>query len=208
MGNGSREAIPLLFRGAKLPELNPDQFQFVLDYCHGKKFAENMKTGTGLLLSGPSGVGKSYVMAALTAEYARKATRAGSWHFETVPDVLEKYREMGGQRLIDPSREQSWSVTYESVRWLVLNDMGKEYRGGKLHDQAVSKLGRLIRHRTEKKLVTHITTNLTIGTDHEGRESSNTFLETYGESLWSLLHECSQGYLVWGPDRRVEMKKA
>ena len=200
-----KDAVPPRFRGARLQDLDPGQYQFALDYCKGSTFRDNMKSGRGLLISGPSGVGKSHALAALTLEFGRRATRAGSWHFETVPDVLEKYREMGGAKIIDPWREQPWTTTYETVRWLVLNDLGKEYKGGKLHEQSVSKLGRLIRRRAEQRLVTHVTTNLTIGVDSQGNPSDNSFLETYGESLWSLLHECTYGYLVWGPDRRVEI---
>lgn len=204
----AKDAIPPLFRHARIAEVDPAQFSFIRDYCStAAVFAAHMKKGEGLLVSGPSGVGKSHAMAALTLEYGKKATQAGSWHFETVPDVLEKYRDMGGSKIVDSFREQPWTTTYERVRWLVLNDMGKEYRGGKMAEQSVAKLGRLIRRRTEQKLVTHITTNLTIGVDSSGDPSENSFLETYGESLWSLLHECTQGYLVWGPDQRVEMRR-
>lgn len=198
------QGMPPIFRSAKLSELDPAQFEFAAEYYQSMR--DNLKQGVGVLLSGPPGVGKSYAMAALTMGYARRAARAGSWHFETVPDLLDKYRPMTGAQVHDSFREQPWTTTYDTVKWLVLNDMGKEYRGGKMHEQAVAKLGRLIRRRAEQKLTTHITTNLVIDTGGGDLGFGTTFASVYGESLWSLLHECTQGYVVWGPDRRFSQK--
>ena len=92
----------------------------------------------------------------------------------------------------DPFRDQPWIVTYTSVQWLVVNDLGKEYRGGKLGEQVAYQFGRIIRARSEKKLVTHITTNL----------SGNEINSIYGESVVSLIAESMTSCRVTGPDRR------
>lgn len=189
--------LPPLFQSAALKDVDPQQFGFVLDYR--KNLAAMVKGGVGLVVSGPPGTGKSYTMAALSLEYAKRARAPGSWHFETVPELLEKYRPMSVGAPTDEFRGQSWTTTYEKIRWLVLNDMGKEYRGGKMHEQHVAKLGRLIRQRTEQGLVTHVTTNLPL----YPKPGVQRFEAVYGASLWSLLHEKNMGFDVWGPDRRI-----
>jgi DNA replication protein DnaC len=192
-----KDQLPARFRDANLDEIDRGQFEFVFEYR--ANLHANVRDGYGLLVSGPAGVGKTRALAALTVAYARRATKMTSWHFETVPELLEKYRPLSVAQPRDEFRSQSWTETYETVRWLVLNDLGKEYRAGKMHEQQVQKLGRLLRLRTERRLVTHITTNLPL----YPKVGVASFEAVYGESIWSLVHECMGGYDVWGEDRRM-----
>jgi hypothetical protein len=93
----------------------------------------------------------------------------------------------------------SFTDVYNHVPWLVLNDLGKEYRGGKLEEQVPYKLGRLLRTRSEAERVTHITTNLSLSGNGDG-----TIRGVYGESIASLLAEMTKAFEVTGPDRRRE----
>lgn len=193
--------IPPRFHGAALSGLDPEVFGFVLDYMETKTLSGALKAGRGLLISGPPGVGKTHAIVAATKKYAQRARNPSSYQFETCPDLLDKYRSIPHTSL-DEFRGQPWDRTFETVKWLVINDMGKENRGGKFHEQHVSKLGRLLRKRNEQMLVTHITTNLPIESKPGVKE---TFQSVYGESLVSLCTESMEWWEVWGEDRRIRL---
>lgn len=192
----ARSRLPVRFRDASMDSLDREQFEFLFEYRTNLR--DHAKTGNGLIISGPPGVGKTWAVAALTLEWAKRAARAGNWHFETTPDILDKYRPMGGPSPVDPFREQPFTVVYETVKWLVVNDLGKEYRGGKMGEQQAAKFGALLRKRSEQRLITVVTTNLPISPS-----SGPTVESVYGPSVWSLLQECTNGYTVWGGDRRL-----
>jgi DNA replication protein DnaC len=189
-------ALPKRFQKAELTDLDDAVMRPVLDYAQNLR--AQVKTGRGLLLSGPAGVGKTYALAALTKHYARRA-RQPSVVFETVYTFVERYAPVvAAQAAVDSWHGQTWSRTYETAHWLVLNDLGKDYRGGKLLDQAIYKIGRLLRTRAEACLITHVTTNLPL---EEGIGIS-TFKSVYGDSIWSLTAEICDRFIVDGPDRR------
>lgn len=169
----------------------------VLDYA--KSLQVNVSSGVGLLISGPPGVGKSYAMAALTRYYMERLRpgRLPSVVYHTIYEVNDRYAPVVGNSPFDDERGQSWTKTYETCKWLVLNDLGKEYRGGKYAEQMAYKVGRLLRARSERALVTHVTTNLPLASS-----TVSTFSTTYGDSIWSLTAEMMQRYEVDGPDRR------
>lgn len=186
--------IPERFRDATVRTLreggHPWQEQ-VHEYA--KKLEVWMRKGTGLLLSGPPGVGKTWAVAALTRYYVQIRIQASDrWDFvfETAPPLVKLLDD------IDPPwdsyRDQAAWETLAVVPWLVVNDLGKEYRGGKLGEQVPYKIGRLLRARSERKLLTHITTNL----------SGLQIKEQYGDSIVSLLNEMTQMVVVTGGDRR------
>lgn len=184
--------IPPRFVGATVSGLDPKQMACVI----GFNIRARVREAKGLLLSGPPGVGKTWALAALTQEYASWAAgqvpkRRADWEFVTAPDMFENLSEDFGNAR-DPYRNQTWLRTYSTVEWLVINDLGKEYRGGKLEQQVPHFLGRVLRARSEGRKVTHVTTNL--------RGAKLT--ETYGESVLSLMSEMMSFYEVDGRDRR------
>lgn len=186
--------IPIRFKQAMLPKLNKNQFDFVLKYADAMK--NRIREGKGLLISGPPGVGKTFAVAALTNHYTQVHRTDYVWF--TAPEMFDVIPAFDSNvQPFDEHRGQPWVKTISSVRWLVINDLGKEYRSGQLHDQIVYKLGRILRARSEKKLVTHITTNLaTVSSDSE------TVKDVYGESIISLLREMIVAHNVDGDDRR------
>ncbi len=157
-----------------------------------ERIEDAIKKGEGLLLSGPPGVGKTWAMAALTRQYAQKTAdvRVPSYEFVTAPDMFDNLGDFGEK--IDHYRGQLWTSTYARVRWLVINDLGKEHRGGKLSEVMAHRLGRVLRIRSERMLVTHVTTNLS-GADMK---------EIYGASVMSLMAEMMTLCVIKGRDRR------
>lgn len=187
-----RLRVPPAFFAATLKTVDKTQFGQVWTYA--KELKMRVPGGKGLLLSGPPGVGKTYALSALTKFFVEKGSGVKNDHeFVTAPDFFEHMSRGDFGESSDGFRGQSWLRTYCKVPWLVLNDLGKENRAGKFAEQIPYQLGRVIRARSERQLVTHITTNF-MG---EG------ILKTYGESIASLLSEMMTFVVVDGADRRV-----
>lgn len=185
--------IPKRFSEATLNSIGPDQFTMVYNYAENLR--RRVRDGEGLILSGPPGVGKTWAIAGLTQHYAKAVPRA-DYVFITASEFFDAYSlfrvdeaEASGW---DSYRAQSFATTAETVRWLVINDLGKEYRGGKLSEQIPHKLGKVLRSRSERTLPTHMTTNLTPAA----------FKEAYGDSIASLVSENTTFFTITGPDRR------
>lgn len=198
-----RVRVPPRFLAATMDSLDPIQFGKVDQYA--EKLLTNVKEGNGLILCGPSGVGKSWALAALTRYYAEFAASTGrrSWDYEfvTAPVFFENMSvAKEDPSFVDARRNQPWSVTYQTVKWLVINDLGKEYRGGKLDSQIAFKLGRVLRHRSENQLPTHISTNL----QPKGEEESVNAV--YGPSITSLIRETMCVMKISGQDLRKPKK--
>jgi len=196
--------LPHRFVDATLETLDLVQFPFVAGYvdditCREGKNMSLFKDGCGLLLSGPPGVGKTWALAALSRfylEYTESKGKPFDCAFVTAPVFFSRY-DNPVEVLWDSYRGMSFTDVYNHVPWLVLNDLGKEYRGGKLEEQVPYKLGRLLRTRSEAERVTHITTNLSLSGNGDG-----TIRGVYGESIASLLAEMTKAFEVTGPDRR------
>lgn len=77
-----------------------------------------------------------------------------------------------------------------TARYLVIDDLGKEYRSDS--GFAETNFGVLLRHRSRMKLVTNITSNLT----------PKEFGEVYGKSTAQLVKECMYPVHFDGPDMR------
>lgn len=192
--------LPKRFQHAHMKELDAEVFgDSVIAY--GRKLAKNVEAGRGLCLSGPPGVGKTYAAAALTNRLIdRTVGGAPLIVFETAYTLVERYAPIVPHAdTFNTTRDEPWTKTYESAAWLVINDLGKNYRAGKLQEQLVYKVGRLLRTRAEAMLVTHITTNVPLAK----RAGVANFSEVFGDSVWSLMAETMYAYEVEGPDRRV-----
>jgi len=193
-----RMRVPQRVGTARIKQLDDDQFDMVLDYA--KNLHARRGKGTGLLLSGPPGIGKSWALAALTRYAVVRSEKEGyrlDYEYISAPEVFENFGVVGGGAEQDEWRGQSWRRTFDTVPWLVIDDLGKEYRGGKLAEQVPYLLGRIVRKRTMNMLVTHISTNLPIATETDDSVSS-----IYGESIISLLKDATEMFEIQGDDRR------
>lgn len=185
--------VPRRFAEATMEGLSPEQKSWVREYV--EDFSVHLNGGRGLLLSGPPGVGKTWAIVALTRAFLTwrtKVRRFPDYEFVTAPDMFDNMGEFG--ELMDVYRQRPWMSTYSKVPWLVINDLGKEHRGGKLSEVIPNRLGRILRARSERRLVTHVTTNL------RGDE----MVKIYGESIMSLLTEMMRFYSIRGKDRRKQ----
>lgn len=121
----------------------------------------------------------------------------------TAPKLFEQYavRYAEGE---DTFRGRSMTETFETVRGLVLNDLGKEPRIKDWQEQdAVYKLGRLLRARHEDQLPVFITTNFPL--QRSPRGAGMTLAQAYGPAIWSLVQEmtCRRSQ-IGAPDLRSE----
>lgn len=185
--------VPHRFAAATLRTVDAKQFKGIFTFLNTVPAKRE-----GIVLAGPPGVGKTWAMAALLHEL-RERKELGDYEFITAPDLFERFDVAGEtERGYDSYRGQKYERTLLTVPLLIINDLGKEYRGGKLSEQVPFKLGRVLRARSESKLLTCITTNLPL----RQREGVQSLEDVYGSSITSLLVEMTKMYEVQGPDRR------
>lgn len=189
-----RYDIPKRFSDATMALVDEEQFGPVCVYAQHLK--ERFLKGDGLILTGAEGLGKSFAAAALTRHFRRAAKKDGDgfgscdYVFITAPDMFDKIAIVGD--CYDSYRGKEYVDTFSTTPWLVINDLGKEYRGGKFDEQIPYKLGRILRARAEREIPTFVTTNLS-GAD---------IRSIYGASITSILAETCRSYEIEGKDRR------
>jgi DNA replication protein DnaC len=175
--------IPEKFRDATI-----DKTHSPAVYKFAQKLEHNLKQGYGLLLTGPVGVGKTFLAAAL-ALLAQEITPKVL--FLSSPDFI--------QACIHKTRFDEYQTIEEAAAnrdLLVLDDLGSEYRGsgsGFSEQNFVN----LLRSRVMRKSSTVITTNL----------SMPQVEEIYTVAFRSLLAEACLEITVKGADRRRDPKR-
>jgi DNA replication protein DnaC len=178
--------VPPRFRSASIKNVDAGQFKAVCAY--GKSVDTLTKQGVGLWLTGVAGLGKSYALAALTAEakaVSEKKKRYFDFEWVLAQEMMERLPAFA-------SADDAFSKRMSTVKWLVIDDLGAEYRGGGLREQVIYKISALLRKRSQHMLVTHVSTNL----------STAEIKEVYGAPVASLIKECFSVVTVKGKDRR------
>ncbi|MEW6048643.1 MAG: ATP-binding protein, partial [Bacillota bacterium] len=141
--------------------------------------------GTGLLIVGPVGTGKTTLVAAtLTAAIRRTLTLGAFW---CVADLLEALRPHGDR---EPALSMEWLV---SLPLLALDDLGTE----RPTDWAIEQLDRLINGRYVQDRILLVTTNL----------SRKPLADAVGSRIASRLMEMTEPILLAGDDRRLVVQK-
>lgn len=160
-----------------------DAFEIVADYA--ENFNEYRETGTGLILKGKPGCGKTHLAAAIAQELIFKGTIV---KFMLTPVLLEEIRKSYNKKYFEG--ETNILSQLSSVQLLILDDLGAE----KPTEWVTEQLFILINKRYEEMKPTIITTNCT-GQDLAAR---------IGERTASRLVEVSKIVNIKAGDYRIK----
>ncbi len=158
-------------------ELNPTAYQKCFTYAQ----SFNWETTNGLMLSGPVGVGKTHLAAAILHVVIAKGI-AGA--MVVVPNLLDEIKFTFN----DPSADKRLAQKLAEKHFIVLDDMGAE----KVTDWAKNEIYKLVNKRYEQELPTIITTNCTFGE----------LAAAYGDRTADRLSEMCDPVVVAGPSFR------
>ncbi len=173
-----------LHRNATRERLSESQLQPIQGYLD--KMGILVRRGIGLYLCGDNSVGKTYTAAVLCKEvWARY--RVASF-MTTLSELKEAWIKD-----YDLAPDESFVHRCETVRFLVIDDVGREYRANS--GFAETQFGALLRLRSRKGFTTTLTSNL----DPEG------FSKIYGKAAAELAKECMHVVELTGPNIRTQI---
>ena len=155
---------------ARLANLSETQLTPINDYV--STLPERIDQGHGLFLWGANSTGKTYIASAL-CKYVWGNWRVASYLI-TAPDL---YDAMKQDRPAHQDSEESVLYRVKNVRFLVVDDLGREYRAKSGFFE--SELSALIRGRNRDAKTTVVTSNV-----HPEK-----IKEIYGQSFAELLKE-------------------
>ena len=218
--------IPRRFLGIDKDDLKqhagsfPHEIDTWLENVLGKKVIKQIGglglTGTGLLLDGAPGLGKTTHAVVTAVEFIRSLPNDSKEsaailgfreqdyglncrpvYYMTYPEFLSRKKAMFDA---DPETKREMFLEMEgfhgrakedhmNVRVLVLDDLGKEYKGSGFNDASFDEI---LRSRYDRALPTIVTTNVML--EDWGKQ--------YGEAMGSFAHEAFDRVKITGEDRR------
>lgn len=147
-------------------------------------YLTNPAEAPSLLLTGPTGVGKTHTCWAILRHLTTSRAAAGvglRWQFTTHPDLNDRTRPK-------PDESHAYALDpYQNAEFLILDDLG----AGKQSEWTGDALHRLVDHRWAHQLVTVYSTNLT----------SKDLTEAVGDRVVSRLADTLR-VVITGQDRR------
>ena len=143
--------------------------------------------GQGLVLTGPTGVGKTLLMALTVKALLAQGISAT---LTSVTEMTDRFAE--GWK--DETIRRRWRERIEGARVLAIDDLGREWSRQTLPTQVIETV---VRYRTQSCLPTLITTN----------RDPATFSDAYGPHLVSLLAETAEIVPMHGADLRAKMRE-
>mgnify|MGYP004003864901 CR=1 FL=1 len=148
-------------------EWNKGHYERVKTYA--SKLGENRSSGSGLLMVGENGVGKTFSACHILTQALSNQFTAG---YLTMHEFMTYKKTWNDVRLKD------WLDLLLFCDFLVIDEVGKEYKA-KGSDWVHAEFDTLLRKRRGYNLPTIIISNLTV----------IQFKERYGASLWSILRD-------------------
>lgn len=182
MGLGRR------YWSARLSSLSDSQRERIADYV--QLIETHVRKGVGLYLWGDNSRGKTYIASAL-CKYVWARYRVASYLI-TAPDLYEATKADFPAHI---GSEESVLYRVRNVRFLVVDDLGREYRATSGFFEA--ELSSILRNRIREAKTTTITSNLA-----PGKISS-----VYGQSVFELLKSSMRDRKLTGDDwREIEAR--
>ena len=174
-----------IFENYQVTPEKQEAYNTTLKYA--TKFDQYKKAGTGLIISGTYGTGKSHLAAAITIKLINQGVPV---IFGTMINLLDKIKESYGKRKIGET-EGDLVEMYSKVDLLVIDDLGK----GKLTDWVLEKLYLIINNRYENNLPLVITSNYNIEglTDRLSQLDNGKIDRDTAEAITSRLWEMCRG---------------
>jgi DNA replication protein DnaC len=206
----------LALQSGEFPTEITDWLQNVLNKQVIKTIGGLGTTGIGLLFDGSPGLGKTTHAVVTAVEFIRSLPRDSKEsaailgfreqdyglncrpvYYMTYPEFLSRKKAMFDA---DPETKREMFLEMEgfhgrakedhmNVRVLVLDDLGKEYKGSGFNDASFDEI---LRSRYDKALPTIVTTNV----------MRQDWKQQYGEAMGSFAHEAFKRVGIIGKDRR------
>jgi len=166
--------IGVRYWDAAVEGFTEEQQKQVGNYVQNLEF--HLRQGTGLFLWGNNSSGKTWISAAL-CKLVWGRYRMASY---CVPAAIleEAWRDFNTEVPADSEGIESMARRVERVRFLVIDDLGKEHQGGARF--ATSKFTNLLQLRSRSRKTTMVTANM------DPQELGN----VYGSSMGRLAKEC------------------
>ena len=188
--------LPQRFWKVKYGQMEPDLREQVGKYL--RSVHDWLDRGEGLMLWGKNGRGKT----AAACYVAKEVRRTGaSVLFVTASTLVQS--AMGKDVDYEDAEGLSLIQRATIVDFLVIDDLGKEPRGGKNGSSWSERiLETLLRERVAARRTTWITTNMSV---RAGEDASGSLFDLYKVSMREVLKESVYPYYVEGPNLRDPM---
>lgn len=144
--------------------------------------------GQGVILAGSHGAGKTWTACALAKTLDKVAQRRVVIVFQHAADLAARLYPFGESPWV-PSWDMTYDQVMEACSCLIVDDLGHEAREGGSSRIVLSKFNRLFRKRMGKRLVTMVTTNLSLKEDPEDEKSVPEIVTEMSSAFASLLSE-------------------
>lgn len=177
--------------------------KYIKQFTNPTKMHEVIRRGIGLYLYGTHGVGKTYLSAAIVAEYIKRGFSAVKI---TSTELFTVFHSGSGDNAVQFDEDQTLRERISGVHLLVIDDLGKEKAtSNKALVYFANQLGGLLMEVNQNKHQSLIITSNISPLSPENDKSELAY--DYGEANWRLLHEMCLPVHIDGKRIRNEIFK-